>query len=116
MSTARCAYCLWQLTEHDDAVACPECSTPYHRDCYAENDGCSTFGCAAWIQTQGPDASLSPPGYGVPVATTYSTEVAYEPAHAPATGPFCTNCGQRGEPDDRFCPACGTALVTAPGV
>lgn len=121
MSTARCAFCLWQLTENDDAVACPECSTPYHRDCYAENGGCSTFGCAAWIQTQGPEA-VPATSERVPMPVTYGTErepfpAVWDngPAHAPATGPFCTSCGARGESSDRFCTYCGAALVNPEG-
>lgn len=121
MSAARCAFCLWQLTGTDDAVACPECSTPYHRDCYAENGGCSTFGCAAWIQTQGPDATpAAAAAASAPVA--YWSEAAPVPAawgdgqaHDHAAGPFCTNCGAQGEPSDRFCAHCGSTLATLDG-
>jgi TM2 domain-containing membrane protein YozV len=42
-----CPYC---RTEVGDAEGerrdCPGCGTPHHADCYAENGGCTVFGCA----------------------------------------------------------------------
>lgn len=35
-----CPYCSTELLENDDIVVCPECGTPYHRDCYLAADRC----------------------------------------------------------------------------
>jgi TM2 domain-containing membrane protein YozV len=41
-----CPYCRTTVTEDDSAkVACEACSTPHHGDCWAENGGCTLFGC-----------------------------------------------------------------------
>lgn len=40
-----CPYC---RTEFEDApLECPGCGTPHHSECYAENGGCTVFGCSA---------------------------------------------------------------------
>ncbi len=35
-----CIVCNKAFTEHDDIVVCPECGTPYHRDCYKAEGRC----------------------------------------------------------------------------
>lgn len=35
-----CIVCKQKFTESDDVVVCPECGTPYHRNCYKEQNGC----------------------------------------------------------------------------
>lgn len=40
-----CPYC---RTEFEDAPQeCPGCGTPHHSECFAENGGCTVFGCSA---------------------------------------------------------------------
>ena len=40
-----CPYC---RTEFEDApLECPGCGTPHHAECFAENGGCTVFGCSA---------------------------------------------------------------------
>lgn len=36
----RCIVCSEKFTAEDDVVVCPECGTPYHRDCYKKEGKC----------------------------------------------------------------------------
>ena len=48
MSTAVCPYCRApMLADETNVLLCPGCSTPHHSDCFAENGGCTVFGCSA---------------------------------------------------------------------
>src|SRR5260221_7047940 len=47
MSAAICPYCRAPLlADETNVLLCTGCSTPHHEDCYAENGGCTVFGCA----------------------------------------------------------------------
>ena len=35
-----CLMCKKRFTDNDDVVVCPECGTPYHRECYAKEGHC----------------------------------------------------------------------------
>jgi hypothetical protein len=39
-----CPYCRGVIAE-EEAKLCASCGTPHHRECYAENQGCTVFGC-----------------------------------------------------------------------
>ena len=41
----KCLICSQDFKEDDDVVVCPECGTPYHKDCYKEKGSC-VKGCA----------------------------------------------------------------------
>lgn len=36
----KCFYCNEDFNDNDDVVVCPECGTPYHRDCYKQAGSC----------------------------------------------------------------------------
>ena len=36
----RCMVCSEKFTEEDDIVVCPECGTPYHKECYKKEEKC----------------------------------------------------------------------------
>lgn len=42
-----CPYCRAGFEPDDEVMRCPVCGTPHHADCFAENGGCTIFGCAA---------------------------------------------------------------------
>jgi hypothetical protein len=46
LSVHRCAFCLTDLAETDDATSCPQCQTKYHAECWTENGGCAVYGCS----------------------------------------------------------------------
>jgi TM2 domain-containing membrane protein YozV len=42
-----CPYCRTEVGEAEgERKDCPGCATPHHADCFAENGGCTVFGCA----------------------------------------------------------------------
>lgn len=42
-----CPYCRTEVGETEgERTDCPGCGTPHHADCFAENGGCTVFGCA----------------------------------------------------------------------
>jgi TM2 domain-containing membrane protein YozV len=43
--TSACPYCRSPFEQEDELIVCEACSTPHHADCYAENTGCTVFGC-----------------------------------------------------------------------
>jgi TM2 domain-containing membrane protein YozV len=48
MTSSVCPYCRCPVEEPErEAIVCPDCGTPHHADCYAENGGCTVFGCSA---------------------------------------------------------------------
>jgi hypothetical protein len=43
---AFCGICQSQITMFEERTACPECGLSFHADCWAENLGCSAYGCS----------------------------------------------------------------------
>jgi TM2 domain-containing membrane protein YozV len=42
-----CPYCRTEVGEAEsERQDCPGCATPHHADCFAENGGCTVFGCS----------------------------------------------------------------------
>ena len=41
----QCGVCHAAIGPGDGLTSCPECDTTYHAECWAENHGCSTYGC-----------------------------------------------------------------------
>lgn len=41
-----CPYCKSTISQLDKIIVCSECNMPHHEECYVENGGCTTFGCA----------------------------------------------------------------------
>jgi Protein of unknown function (DUF2510) len=46
-----CPYCFGRLTD-SQRHTCEECGAVLHDECWEENGGCTTFGCARWIAQQ----------------------------------------------------------------
>jgi predicted amidophosphoribosyltransferase len=121
-----CAYCLWRFSrDPDEAVTvCPSCATPYHTDCFDENGGCATFGCANWVTTQAaagvpgvavppPQQQLQPPPASVTApAPVPVVPVGQQPALASARWNFCSQCGASVDANYEFCIQCGQRIGT----
>lgn len=67
-----CPYCRTEIGEAEgERKDCPGCATPHHADCFAENGGCTVFGCShaptdeAKVTVSGTELAGSP----VPAAT-----------------------------------------------
>ena len=40
-----CPYCRTEIAD-TERLDCPGCATPHHPECFAENSGCTVFGCS----------------------------------------------------------------------
>ncbi len=75
--TTACPYCRAPFEGEDEVTVCEACSTPHHTDCYAENGGCTVFGCSK-APVDEPKISIStsdlagppPPSMAVPSRPT----------------------------------------------
>lgn len=96
-----CPYCKTPFQEGDDIVVCSSCDMPHHKDCWVENQGCTTFGCIGTIKAA--DGTSS---------TVTATEISYEDTPA-ANYIFCTKCGAKHSAESSFCTKCGSALAVS---
>ena len=46
-----CPFCKTAFKTGDEIVVCSECDMPHHKDCWIENQGCTTFGCLGTIKS-----------------------------------------------------------------
>src|ERR1700739_1438789 len=67
MSAGVCPYCRAKIADDEPSLACEGCGTAHHADCYAENNGCTIFGCSK-APADEPKLSVSAPDL-VAVAT-----------------------------------------------
>lgn len=83
---ARCIVCSEKFNEKDDVVICPECGTPYHRECYKKENKCvNTF-----LHEKGGN---------------------WKPAYDVGAETVCRFCGASNPPDSVFCTQCGMPLA-----
>ena len=47
LRAATCPICGCTFEETDEIRICPDCKVPHHVECWEENRGCSTYGCAS---------------------------------------------------------------------
>ena len=40
-----CPFCQFPIKQDSEAVQCPACKVPHHRECWEQNEGCTSFGC-----------------------------------------------------------------------
>ncbi len=59
--TARCGFCADEVPEIE-AVPCPRCEAPHHRECWDQNGGCTVFGCTSASPDPGKGALTGPAG------------------------------------------------------
>ena len=74
MTSSVCPYCRCPVEDPEkEAIVCPGCGTPHHSDCYAENGGCTVFGCTAAPEEESKvslsGADLTAPGFSRGVQT-----------------------------------------------
>ena len=99
-----CPYCKSKLKETDDIVACSACEMPHHKDCWVENQGCTTFGCMGTI------SRVSRNDVFVDI-TLDDEDSSSEPVSVPVV---CTRCGNTLSDGMRFCNRCGTPRPAEP--
>ncbi|MDE6776999.1 MAG: hypothetical protein K2O52_03455 [Oscillospiraceae bacterium] len=85
----RCIVCNEDFKENDDIVVCPDCGTPYHRNCWQKNNACVNH-------------SLHAVG-----GSWQSVQNEYRKNQG---GKECPHCGFVNLPDAKNCNACGMEL------
>ena len=103
-----CPYCKTEFRPGDDIIVCSECDMPHHKDCWVENQGCTTFGCLGSIKAADNTAS-----------SVTATQMNYEDSRntsAPVNSGvvFCTQCGTQNANTSSFCSHCGNRLAAVP--
>lgn len=100
-----CPFCKTEFKSSDDIVVCSECDMPHHKDCWIENQGCTTFGCLGTIKAA--DNSVS---------SVTTTQMNYDDSRSTATSSvvFCTQCGTQNASTSSFCAHCGSRLAAIP--
>ncbi len=98
-----CPYCKTAFKPDDEIVVCSECDMPHHKDCWIENQGCTTFGCLGTIKAADNDNS-----------SVTTKEMNFEDISQPAgTSVYCTKCGEQNASTSLFCSKCGNRLSTS---
>jgi TM2 domain-containing membrane protein YozV len=125
-----CPYCRTEVGDAEgERKDCPGCGTPHHADCFAENGGCTVFGCSeapadeAKVTVTATDMvgnvvtrQLTPPAPR-PIAslgagfTTFRAPVAADPAGAAQTTPTTSPAAPPPPP-----PLAGTGVAPPPHI
>ena len=135
-----CPYCKTTFAEGDEIVQCSACEMPHHKDCWIENQGCTTFGCQGTIRgldgqaysqmmAQGAQRGQQAEAYQRPVygqngyMFAGQSQMAERPAFgaqsavyggaAQGVGKVCPNCGAQNIGDSIFCARCGARMAQA---
>jgi hypothetical protein len=97
-----CPFCKTAFKPDDEIVICSECNMPHHRDCWIENQGCTTFGCQGTIQSPGS-------------TNGQVAEQEFNCREEQEVGDiiFCTRCGAQNAGISSFCSKCGNRLTSA---
>lgn len=86
----KCIVCGLDFKAEDDIVVCPECGTPYHRDCYMKEGRCVN------TELHEKKESWKPQGKGAKAS--------------PEQDAVCGKCGYKNPPYTLFCEKCGSPL------
>ena len=106
-----CPYCKTPFKDGDDIVICSVCEMPHHKDCWVDNQGCTTFGCSGTIKSPS-DVVSNEMDFEIDLYDEQDT-----PDNQPARENeylFCTKCGTQNFATSAFCCKCGNPLTKAP--
>lgn len=56
-----CSICQSAIGAGEVACRCPQCRSPYHRECWEEVGGCATYGCRLTPDAKGPSQTSQAP-------------------------------------------------------
>lgn len=98
-----CPFCKTEFKPNDEIVVCSECDMPHHKDCWVENQGCTTFGCLGTIKAADNTAT-----------SVTQNQMNYEEVRNTASTAvvYCTKCGAQNSSTSSFCSKCGNKLTT----
>lgn len=97
-----CPFCKTAFLPDDEIVVCSECEMPHHKDCWIENQGCTTFGCLGTISGVDDDEVSS----ALQVADDDN-----DISQIPQGYIYCSKCGAQNERTFKFCSNCGNNLA-----
>lgn len=79
---------------------------PHHKDCWIENQGCTTFGCNGTVQSvEGSSFEQEPADLDYDVGPRLSGDAA-----GAFDSTYCPSCGTKHDAGDLFCRTCGYDL------
>jgi uncharacterized CHY-type Zn-finger protein len=90
-----CGICQTAIAPGETVGRCPECKAPYHAECWTENSGCATYGCALMPETVAAEGPRAPQSY-------WGREEK-----------DCPHCGKRLRVAALRCRHCGTVFESA---
>lgn len=99
-----CPFCKTEIKPTDEIVVCSDCDMPHHKDCWIENQGCTTFGCLGTIKAADNAAT-----------SVTSGQINYEEIKSNVSSAvvYCTKCGAQNSVTSSFCSKCGNRLTTS---
>lgn len=106
-----CPYCKTTISSNDDIVICSICNMPHHKECWVENQGCTTFGCTGTIMSpdgghESGDAAPQDSSFNAPLVNSAQTTAPNQLQNAPVPL-FCSKCGARRKESSLYCRICG---------
>lgn len=96
-----CPFCKTEFKPDEEIVVCSECDMPHHKDCWVENQGCTTFGCLGTIKAADNTAT-----------SVTQHQMNYEEENDTSSAiVYCTKCGAQSSNISSFCSKCGNRLT-----
>ena len=104
-----CPFCKTEIREGEALKVCPACGIPHHESCWAENHGCTTFGCSQQhYEAQHTNPTDVCANCGAPLGDGQAFCPKCGTQKVVAKKAFCTQCGTELQDAQGFCPKCGT--------
>jgi hypothetical protein len=103
-----CPYCQTNIKENADKVVCSACHTPHHKECWEENKGCTTYGCA-----NNPGTKIKSIDIGNETVGNIQ-QMLVQDRQAVKTVE-CPNCKKKIEEGSLFCKYCGISTINKSG-
>ena len=98
-----CPYCKTVIKPNDEVVICSDCDMPHHKECWIDNQGCTTFGCSGTIS--------GPRVHGKRNSEEDFEIIIYDVDFPqPQQFQYCPACGTSCRSDSAFCGSCGMKL------
>ena len=106
-----CPYCKSPFKEGEDIVICSVCEMPHHKDCWVDNQGCTTFGCSGTIKSP---SDASPDDMSFEIELYDEGAPTEKESASTANYRYCTKCGAQNFSSSVFCCQCGSSLNQIP--
>lgn len=95
----KCSSCGEILTEQDNIVVCPDCGSPYHKECYIKEGKCVNTALHESNRSWQPQTVL-----------TDEAEAGHLHDSVEHTTVKCKNCGTENDSESAFCTQCGAPV------